>query len=120
MLYKLLLDENNYLTGFVHTETSEDTFALEPTTMDLSHLTCYKLVDGSLIFDEEKKEEIIRAREEEEHHEEAVETQTRNLAEMFVASGENSTDFMERIDAQVLYSALMTDTLIESEVEVDE
>ena len=119
MLYKLII-ENDYLTGFVHTGTAEDTFELFPSSMDLSHLTCYKLVDGSLIFDEEKKEEIDNAERQREEHEANVEAQTKNLAEMFVASGESSTDFINRIDAQTLYTALMTDTLIESEEEVDE
>lgn len=66
MKYKLLLDENDYLTGFVHTETSEDTYEMNPSSMDLGFINCYKLVDNSLIFDEEKKAEVIKAKEEEE------------------------------------------------------
>ena len=45
MLYKLLLDENSYLTGFVHPETSEDTFALEPSLMDLNYLVIQKQIN---------------------------------------------------------------------------
>ena len=118
MLYKLVLDNDNYLLGFQITGTYEDTYELEPSTLDLDFMMCYKFIDGSLVFDEEKKALMIAEDEAKEKHEANINTQTRNLAEMFVASGENSTDFMERIDAQVLYSALMTDTLIESEEEV--
>lgn len=117
MKYKLLLDENNYLMGFVHTETSEDTYEMNPSMMELDYLNCYKLTDGVLVLDEEKKAEIIAEKEAKEEHEEKVEAQTRNLAEMFISSGEDSTDFMDRIDAQVLYTALMTDSLIDEGVE---
>lgn len=113
MKYKLLLDENNFLLGFVHTNTSEDTYEMNPSTMELDYLNCYKLTDGVLVLDEEKKAAIIAEEEAKEEHEEKVEAQTRNLAEMFISNGEDSTDFMDRIDAQVLYTALMTDSLIE-------
>ena len=112
----VITDETNHITSLVLDLKN----GIEVPQEVYKDTICWKYENGTFTFDEEKKAEVIKAKEEEEHHEEAVESQTRNLAEMFVASGENSTDFMERIDAQVLYSALMTDTLIESEVEVDE
>lgn len=54
MLYKLILDENNYLVSFMHTETEEDTTELNPLEMDLNNLDCYHLVDDEVILDEEK------------------------------------------------------------------
>lgn len=113
MKYKLLLDENDYLVGFVHTASSEDTYELDTSRIDSSYLNCYKLVDGTLIFDEEKKAELIKEEETKEKHSEEISEQTLRLAEMFVANGINADDFMDRIDAQVLYTALMTDTLVE-------
>ena len=59
MLYKLILDENNYLTGFVHTETEEDTNELNPSEMNIDYLNCYKLVGEEVIFDEEKYNSLV-------------------------------------------------------------
>ena len=65
--YKLELDENNYLNGFIHTETEEDIYELEPTTMKLDYLNCYKLVNDEIIFDEEKHNALVgtKAKEQE-------------------------------------------------------
>lgn len=93
MKYKIFVDENDYLTGFEHTNTSADTMELEPTTMDLQHLNCYKLVGSVVILDSEKLAEVI----EEEKRKAAEPTE------------------LEVISAQVLYTAVMTDTLIEKE-----
>ena len=67
MLYKLILDENNYLTGFVHTETEEDIYELNASEMKLDYLNCYKLVDDEIIFDEEKYSSLVdtKAKEQE-------------------------------------------------------
>lgn len=59
MKYKLILDENNYLISFVHTETEEDTFELNESEMKLDYLNCYKLVDDEIIFDEEKYNSLV-------------------------------------------------------------
>ena len=59
VLYKLILDENNYLTGFVHTETEEDTIELNPSEMNHEYLICYKLVDDEVIFDEDKYNSLV-------------------------------------------------------------
>lgn len=67
MKYKLNLDENNYLVSFVHTNTEEDIYELNPTEMKLDYLNCYKLVNDEVIFDEEKYNALIdeKAKEEE-------------------------------------------------------
>lgn len=54
MLYKLILDENNYLEGFVHMANEEDVYELNASEMKLDYLNCYKLVDNEIIFDEDK------------------------------------------------------------------
>lgn len=54
MLYKLILDDNNYLVSFIHTGTEEDTIELNQSEMDLNNLDCYHLVDDEIILDEEK------------------------------------------------------------------
>ena len=59
MLYKFILDENNYLIGLMHTGTEEDIYELEPTTIKLNYLNCYKLVDDEIIFDEEKYNSLV-------------------------------------------------------------
>lgn len=95
MKYKIFTDENNYLLGFEHTNTTADTIELEPTKMDLYHINCYKLVGSNVILDSEKLAEVI----EEEKKKAAEPTE------------------IEVISAQVLYTAVMTDTLIEKEGE---
>ena len=59
MLYKLILDENNYLEGFVHMANEEDVYELNPSEMNLEYLNCYKLVDDEIIFDEEKYNALV-------------------------------------------------------------
>ena len=54
MKYKLNLDENNYLISFVHTNTKEDIYEMDPSRMKLCYLNCYKLVNDKVIFEEEK------------------------------------------------------------------
>lgn len=119
MKYKIYLDENDYLTGFEHTGTEADTFELDPTAMSLDYLNCYHLVDGSLWFDEEKYEEVVKEQEEEEKHSKEISEQTLRLAELFVTNGINADDFLDRLDAQVLYTSLMTDTLLPEEDDED-
>lgn len=59
MFYKLNLDENKYLTGFMYTGTEEDTFELNASEMNLDYLNCYKLVGDEIIFDEEKYTSLV-------------------------------------------------------------
>lgn len=91
MKYKINLDENNYLTGFMHMANEEDVYELNPSEMNLEYLNCYKLVNDEVIFD---KEEYQRTLEEQE------------------AEKQKPTQ-LETIEAQILYTALMTDTILE-------
>lgn len=59
MLYKLILDESNYLTGFVHTNTEEDIYELNASEMKLDYLNCYKLENDTVVFDEEKYNALV-------------------------------------------------------------
>lgn len=67
MLYKLILDEKNYLQGFVHMANEEDVYELNPSEMNLEYLNCYKLVGDEVVFDEEKYNSLIdtKAKEDE-------------------------------------------------------
>ena len=67
MFYKLILDENNYLNGFIHTDSEEDVYELNASEMKLTYLNCYKLVDDEVIFDEEKYNSLVdtKAKEDE-------------------------------------------------------
>lgn len=75
MKYKLILDSDNYLTGFVHTETKEDVYELDATKMDLSHLNCYKLENNKVVLDDVKLAEVIA--EEKKREEEFIPTEDR-------------------------------------------
>lgn len=104
MKYKLILDSDNYLTGFVHTETKEDIYELDATKMDLSHLNCYKLVKNEVVLDEAKLEEILaeeKRREEEyiptDDRLEALEESTLDIAENIGMEYEVSV--ADRLDA---------------------
>ena len=59
MKYKLILDDNKYLNGFVHTNTEEDVYELNASEMNLDYLNCYKLVNDEVIFDEEKYNALV-------------------------------------------------------------
>ena len=54
MKYKLMLDENNYIEGFIHMDNEEDVYELNASEMKLDYLSCYKLVNNEIIFDEDK------------------------------------------------------------------
>lgn len=120
MKYYVELDENDYLLSFMKTDTDKDDTELEPLSMDLAHLNCYHYDAGEVTLDEVKYAEVLAREKEADTHQENIDAQTLKMAEMFVKMGVNVDDFLDRLDAQVLYSALMTDTLIESEEEVDE
>ena len=67
MLYKLILDEKNYLQDFVHMANEEDVYELNASEMNLEYLNCYKLVGDEVIFDEEKYNALVdtKAKDEE-------------------------------------------------------
>lgn len=96
MKYKLLLDGNQYLTGFLHTNTEEDTIELLPLEMDLNHINCYRLSGSTVSLDSVKLAEVLE--EERKKAEEPSE--------------------LDIMSAQILYTAMMTDTLIENEEDI--
>lgn len=104
MLYKLMLDENLYLTGFVHTGTIADTYDLDPTKMELDFLNCYHLVDGVLWLDNAKKEQIIAEEKRKEEEFIPVDDRLEALEESTLDIGtnigiENEISVADRLDA---------------------
>ena len=59
MKYELILDENNYLIGFSHSETDKDIYEINTSEINIDYINCYKLVDDKIIFDEEKYNRLI-------------------------------------------------------------
>lgn len=55
MLYTLNLDTDNYVLSIAH--TPNDNIELDLSSVDLEHLSCYQLINGSLILDEKKLNE---------------------------------------------------------------
>mgnify|MGYP003491739869 CR=1 FL=1 len=51
-VYTLNLDENNYILSIAHTPS--DSVELDLSKYDLSHLSCYRFINGKLVLDEEK------------------------------------------------------------------
>lgn len=60
-LYTLNLDTDNYVLSIAHTQ--KDNVELDLSKYDLTHLSCYRLINGVLILDEAK---VSRVRAEEE------------------------------------------------------
>lgn len=96
MLYTLNLDNENYVLSVAHTKN--DNVELDLTKIELQYLNAYQFINNKLVLDKEKRAEIIKEEEERKRQEELP-------------------TFEEKIEAQVLYTALMTDTLLESEEE---
>lgn len=91
-MYTLNLDENNYVLSIAH--TPHDDVALDLSEVELKYLNAYQYISGQLILDPVRKAEIIAEEEERRRKEE-----------------EPSRD--DRLEAQTLYTAMMTDTLLE-------
>ena len=89
MLYTVNLDNDNFILSVAH--TSNDNTELDLESMELDYLEAYQLINGQPVLNEQKKAEIIAEREQEEK------TPTWN----------------EMIEAQMLFTAMMTDTLLE-------
>ena len=51
-LYTLNLDSNNYVLSIAHTQ--KDSVELDLSKYDLSHLSCYRFINGGLVLDEAK------------------------------------------------------------------
>lgn len=90
--YTINLDKNNYVLSIAH--TSRDNIEIDLSNIDLSYLNAYQYLNGELILNETKKAELI---EEEKKRQEEAKKPTQ----------------METIEAQVMYTALMTDTMLE-------
>lgn len=91
MLYTVNLDTENYILSISH--TSKDDTELDLSLLDMRFLNCYRLLNGVVVLDELKKQQ----EEEEEKRREKTPTD------------------IEILSAQVLYTAVMTDTLIDKE-----
>lgn len=92
--YTLNLDLNKYVLSIAH--TPNDNIELDLSTIDLSYLNAYQYLDGVLVLDEAKKTLLF---EQEKKREEEAKKPTQ----------------LETIEAQVLYIAMITDTLIGGE-----
>ena len=91
MLYTINLDKDNLVLSLAHTKN--DNVELDLTDVDLDFLNAYQYFGSGLVLNQERKEEIIAEREKEE----------------------KTPTWDEIIEAQVTYTALMTDTLLEEE-----
>lgn len=76
-LYTLNLDTNNYVLSIAHTQN--DNIELDLSKYDLSHLSCYQFVNGSLILDEDRLNEL-KQKENKAAIEEQMATLKRELA----------------------------------------
>ena len=76
-LYTLNLDANNYVLSIAHTQN--DNIELDLSSTDLEHLSCYQLINGSLILDEKKLNES-KQKENKAAIEEQMATLKRELA----------------------------------------
>ena len=86
--YNLELDNEGYVISI--TLNKNGAYELDALSMNLQRLNCYKLVDSVLVFDEEKLAKLITEEEEEA----------------------KLPTWQEEIEAQVLYTALITDSLV--------
>ena len=92
MKYTLNLDKNNYVLSIGHTKN--DHYELDLKDIELEYLQAYRYINGSLVLDEAKKQAMIEEEEERRRREEAP------------------TDF-EKLEAQVLWTAVETNTLLD-------
>lgn len=91
-LYTLNLDENNYVLCIAH--TANDNIELDLSQYELEYMNAYQYINGQMILDEVKKAQIIAEREEQAR----------------------IPTWDEVIESQLYFTALQTDTLLESEV----
>lgn len=91
MLYTVNLDKDNFILSVAHTKN--DNIQLDLESLELDYLSAYQLLDGQPILNQERKEEIIAERE----------------AQALIPTWE------ERAEAQFMYTAMMTDTLLPEE-----
>lgn len=90
--YKFIVDEDNYIRGFVLTNEDDYEFYGDINNYPDVVEGWYKLKTGKLVVDQTRKDQIIAERE---------------------AEAKKPT-WQETIEAQVMWTALMTDTVVES------
>ncbi len=92
--YKLIFNDDGYITGFFNVSEDEE-FDYEGNLSEYPQLCegWYKFAKGKFVVDEAKKEEIINKRRKEQE----------------------APTWEETIEAQITYTAMITDTLIEEE-----
>lgn len=93
-MYTVNLDKDNFILSISHTKN--DNVNLNLDEMDLHYLNAYQLISGKAVLNEEKKAELIKEEEEQKKRE------------------EEPTD-IERLEAQILWTAMETDTLLEEQ-----
>lgn len=94
--YEIYLDDNGYMTGFCHTaDETKDIYEFDGAEVIQHEMNAYHVVDGEVVLDTEREAQIIADREAEE--EERAKQPT----------------WQESIESQVVYTAMMTDTLLE-------
>lgn len=91
-MYTVNLDKDNFILSISHTKNDNVNLNLEE--IDLHYLNAYQLISGKAVLNEEKKAELIKEEEEQKRREEEP---TRE----------------DKLEAQTLYTAMMTDTLLE-------
>ena len=70
MLYTLNLDTNNYVLSIAH--TPNDNIELDLSSMDLKHISCYRLIKHTLVLDETKLSETIAKEEQDKTKQELL------------------------------------------------
>jgi len=92
MRYFATIDEDNYVLSLANNRVYDEEVEVEltPTEDEWMFLNCYKLINGSLILDSVKKQKILDNME-----------------------LDKLPTWEETIEAQITYTALMTDTLLE-------
>ena len=61
MKYTLNLDKDNYVLSIAH--TPNDNIELDLSSVDLKHISCYRLINNTLVLDETKLSETIAKEE---------------------------------------------------------
>ena len=87
MKYEILIDKDNNILSAYKTENDTQSTIIELDSIDYDKILSSKLINGEIVLDEGKYQEYLKQKE--------SPTQT------------------EKVEAQVLYTALMTDTMLE-------
>ena len=74
MLYTLNLDTNNYVLSIAH--TPNDNIELDLSSIDLKHISCYRLINHTLVLDKTKLSETIDKEEQDKTKQELLSEKT--------------------------------------------